>query len=130
MPIALTGIEEQAMKLVICGLALLLWMPISTPSAEKETPRSKDFVFEVRPRQIAPGETAVLRWAIKGATSVVIQESPDSRAGQLREVGRFEGSSGTLEVRPKENTTYVILCEGATKYACASTSVRVGVKRR
>jgi hypothetical protein len=105
-------------------------MPISAPSAQRETPRSKDFIFEIRPREIAPGETAVLRWAIKGATRVIIQESPDSRAGQLREVGRFEGGSGTLEVRPKESTTYVALCEGATKYTCASTSVRVGVKRR
>lgn len=118
------------MKLIICGLILLLWIPISTPGAQRETPRSKDFLFEIRPREIAPGETAILRWAIKGATSVIIQESPDSRAGQLRDVGRFEGASGTLEVRPKESTTYVVLCEGATKYTCASVSVRVSVKRR
>ncbi|HVW07177.1 MAG TPA: hypothetical protein VHC90_01265 [Bryobacteraceae bacterium] len=122
------------MKLAICGLLLLLWAPtaaeISAAGAEKEIPRSKDLVFEARPREIAPGETAVLRWMIKGATRVVIQESRDSRAGDLREIGRFEGASGTLEVKPKESTTYVALCEGATRYACGSTSVRVRVKGR
>jgi hypothetical protein len=72
-----------------------------------------------------------LRWSIKGATKVAIEEAPASGiANQLRKLGTFEGSSGTLEVRPKENTTYVITCEGSTTYSCASVTVRVRVKQR
>lgn len=114
---------------------LLFWMlsPGQTAPAESEkavTRKAEDFAFEIRPREIAAGEVAVLRWSIKGATKVVIQEAPDSRAGALRAIGEFEGASGKLEVKPKENTTYVILCEGASTYVCGSTSVRVRMKRQ
>jgi hypothetical protein len=102
-----------------------------TPSSRAEQTKSRkaeEFICEIRPREIAPGEVAVLQWSIKGATKVVIQEAPDSHISGLRVIGEFEGASGKLEVRPKESTTYVILCEGSTTYVCASTSVRVRVK--
>jgi len=97
-----------------------------------ESQKSDDFLFEVQPREIAAGETAVLRWAIKGATKITIEEAPESSVGrgELRKLGTFEGSSGTLQVRPTENTTYVVSCEGSTGYSCASLSVRVRVKQR
>jgi len=123
------------MRLMACSLLLLLWIPGSAQTSfvnvnktiEKKSP---EFVFEIRPREIAPGQVAVLRWSIKGAERIAIQEAPDSGTRGLREIGKFEGDHGTLEVRPTESTTYVIVCEGATTYACASASVRVQVKRR
>lgn len=124
------------MKLALCCLLPLLWVTGTGQTASRYTEKkttankAKDFLCEVRPREIAPGETAVLRWLVKGATRVVVQEAPDSRAGELRSIGEFKGESGQLEVRPKESTTYVILCEGSTTYTCASTSVRVRVKPR
>jgi len=104
----------------------------SRAGAKTEEQKSQDFLFEVRPRKIAPGEAAVLRWSIKGATRVTIEEASNSEIGrhELMTVGSFEGSSGTLEVRPKEDTTYVIECEGSTTYTCASVTVRVRVKTR
>lgn len=90
--------------------------------------KSEDFLFDVQPRTIAAGETAVLRWSIKGATKVVIEEASESRRA-LSPVGTF-GGSGTLKVSPKENTTYVVTCEGSTTFTCASVSVRVQVKKR
>ena len=95
---------------------------------QQEVQKSEDFLFDVQPRTIAAGETAVLRWSIKGATKVVIEEASESRRA-LSTVGTF-GGSGTLKVSPKENTTYVVTCEGSTTFTCASVSVRVQVKKR
>lgn len=94
--------------------------------------KSQDFIFEAQPREIVVGQAAVLRWSIKGATKVVIEEAPESGgdARDLRKIGTFEGSSGTLEVKPKETTAYVITCEGSTTSWCASITVRVRVKQR
>jgi len=91
-----------------------------------------DFVFDVKPREVAPGETAVLHWSIKGAKEITIEASPESGAarGRLHPLGTFEGGSGSLEVKPAEDTTYIISCEGLTTYACASLTVRVRVKKR
>lgn len=79
-----------------------------------------------KPSVIAPGETAILRWSIKGATKVLIAEvSASSR--DLQKIGTFAGS-GQIEVRPREDTIYVLTCEGSTTLKCASASVRVRVK--
>ncbi len=94
---------------------------------EQSSRKSDDFLFEVQPRTVAPGETAVLHWSIKGAASVLIEESSESNR-ELRALGRF-GGSGTLQVHPREDTTYVITCEGSTTHTCASTSVRVRIKK-
>lgn len=90
--------------------------------------KSDDFLFEVQPRVIAPGEAALLRWSIKGATKVMIEEASKS-SRELHKIGTF-GGSGSLQVRPTEDTTYVVTCEGSTTYSCASASIRVRVKQR
>lgn len=119
--------------LPICALlAALAGFGRMTSAKEQKPQKSEDFVFDIQPREITAGERAVLRWSIKGATKVTIEEAPDSGAGKsdLRELGTFAGSSGTLEVRPRESMTYVISCVGVTTYSCASVSVRVRVKPR
>lgn len=121
------------MKLASCCLLLSLGLAGSGQTTcghteKEESKKAEDFVFEIHPQEIAPGEAAMLRWSIKGATRVVVQEAPDSRPAALRAIGEFAGASGKLEVKPKESTTYVIICDSAT-YVCASTSVRVRVKR-
>jgi hypothetical protein len=90
---------------------------------DEAAPRSDDFVFDVQPRIIAPGDAAVLRWWIRGTAKVLIEEAPAGASG-LTSIGTFAGS-GTLEVHPAGDTIYVISCEGATTYSCASTTVRV-----
>lgn len=117
----------------------LLWLLIlpASPSQSRipakgpHSQTTEDFLFEIQPHEIVAGETAVLRWSIKGATKITIEEAPDSGVGrsELHQLGTFDGSSGTLEVRPMENMTYVISCVGSTKYSCASLSVRVRVKQ-
>lgn len=87
-----------------------------------------DVFFEVQPRVITAGETAMLHWSIKGATKVLIEEAPKSTR-RLRKIGTF-GGTGSLEVRPTEKTTYVISCQGLTTGSCLSFAVRVRVKPR
>jgi len=114
------------------GYSLLALVLLGAPSRSQDVGRSAeqkadDFLFEVQPRVIAPGETALLRWSIKGTTKVVIEEASKSKS-QLHEIGTFSGS-GSLQVRPKEDTTYVISCESSTT-SCASVSVRVRPRQR
>lgn len=95
--------------------------------ASSQSQKSSDFLFEVQPREIAPGDTATLRWAIKGATKVLIEESSMSERA-LHTIGTF-GASGSLKVQPKEDTSYVLSCEGSTTFSCVSVTLRVRVKR-
>jgi hypothetical protein len=94
--------------------------------------KSETFVFDAQPREIVEGETAVLRWSIKGATKITIEEVPEAQAGEgrIRTIGTFDGGRGTLRIAPKETTAYVIECEGSAAYSCASLTVRVKVKQR
>ena len=107
--------------------ALTRGQGVDRATQKQRTQESDVFLFEVQPKVIAAGETAVLRWSIKGATKVVIEEAPASRDA-LSILGTF-GGSGSLKVCPKENTTYVVTCEGSTTYSCASVSIRVQVKK-
>ena len=97
------------------------------PSASAVRQASPDsFLFAADPPVIAPGETALLRWNIEGATEVSIEEG--TGYSELQLLGTFSGN-GELRVQPKEDSTYVISCKGSTIVSCASTSIRVRLKR-
>jgi hypothetical protein len=83
---------------------------------------SEDFVFQADPPVISLGQATVLRWNIRGASNIAIEEASDG--GKLRPLGKFSGS-GTLRVSPQGDSTYVISCEGNATVSCASVSVRV-----
>jgi hypothetical protein len=116
----------------LLGAALLMTVRCTHVSgSRKYFPESlrksaDNFVFEAAPSVIRPGETAVLRWNIQGATSVTIEEA--SRDNELHVVGSF-GARDTLKVQPQEDSTYVISCEGNTAFSCASVTVRVRVRQ-
>jgi hypothetical protein len=110
-----------------CLLAVVMVGPFNAQTgASKATKQpvkqSADFLFEVQPKVIAPGETATLRWSVKGASKVVLEEASGADP-DLHKIGTFNGS-GTLQVRPLRDTTYVISCD-VSAYTCASVSVRV-----
>ena len=114
-------------------VACLLGFPISGQTFDRvvielKDPKRAEFIFEVRPKVIAPGETAILRWSVKGATKVLIEASALSDR-TLRELGK-SGARGSIEISPKEDTIYVITCDGPTAYSCASASISVRVKQR
>jgi len=111
-------------------LALILTGLTSTAEDNRKpaAQESRDFLFEAQPKKITPGETAVLRWSIKGATKVLIEEKSES-SDRLRVLGTF-GGSGSLEVHPTQDTMYVLSCEGSTAYSCASATVQVRVRKR
>ena len=112
----------------LLGLVLLGTSIQGQAIQKPATKKSDDFLFEVQPRRVVAGEVATLRWSIKGATKVVLEETSDSRRG-LHKIGTF-GGSGSLQVHPKEDTTYVVTCEGSTTYSCASVTVHVRVEQR
>jgi hypothetical protein len=90
--------------------------------------RPNDFVFYVQPGTILAGDTAVLRWSIPGASKVAIEKAP-LQEGEAALIGTFDGV-GTLQVSPAEDTVYLIRCEGATSYTCASATLRVRTRGR
>ena len=98
---------------------------VSVKATGRINKKSEDFIFEVTPRVTSPGQVALLRWSIKGATNVKIEAEPESR-DDLVTIGIF-GGDGTLEVTPTESTTYVITCTGSTTFSCASATIRVHV---
>ena len=101
-----------------CGRA-----PTAVPSAPVASAQSQtEFFFVAEPPVVAPGHACLLRWNIQGATSVTIEEA--SGSGKLHPIGEF-GGSGTLEVRPETDSTYVVSCNGSAAFSCASVSVRV-----
>ncbi|MGA7238205.1 MAG: hypothetical protein WBY44_21140 [Bryobacteraceae bacterium] len=102
------------------------------PSSQKYFPdswrqSSNNFVFEAEPSVIRPGETALLRWNVQGATSVTIEEAPGD--DRLHVIGTF-GARDMLKVQPQEDSTYVISCGGGSALSCASVTVRVRVKQQ
>ncbi len=110
------------LTLFLCGLTgchKQISHALTGPVIEKP----RDFILDVNPRVIEPGEAAVLRWSIQGATQVLIEAETES-AGHLVNLGTF-GGEGSLEIRPEENTTYVVSCQGSTGYSCATATVRV-----
>jgi hypothetical protein len=122
-------------RILECSLLALLLL--GTPSRGEEAvqisqkadvKKAEEFVFDVQPRIIVAGEAATLRWSIKGATRVILEEASGSDR-ELRKIGTF-GGSGSLQIHPKQDTTYVVSCEGSTTFSCASVTVRVRVKQR
>lgn len=86
------------------------------------------FMLEASPPVIYAGDSTILRWSIEIADEVTIEEAPRS-TGKLRTMGTFN-ATGSLQVTPAEDTTYVISCTGATGYSCVAKAVRIRVKRR
>ena len=125
-------LRRRLWPLALLALGMAVGFAPGTPRVDQKQKdkASSDFIFEAKPKEITAGETVVLRWFIKGATKVTIEEASETRSGgvALKKLGTFDGSSGTLEVKPESTTSYVISCEGSTSFACASVTVRVHVR--
>jgi len=83
----------------------------------------------VSPETIDSGEKAVLQWDARNVSEVLLEEALDPHAeipAEFNSLGKFP-ASGTLEVRPKASTIFVVSC-GDEKIGCASASVHVTVK--
>lgn len=123
------------MKPIIALAALLLGtIGCSTriPREYPPEPRS-DFPNVIRfvasPEIIHSGETAVLQWDARNVSEVLLEEALDPHAeapAEFNSLGKLP-ASGTLEVRPKASTTFVLSC-GDEKIGCSSASVHITVK--
>ena len=122
-------VDKIGMQSSLFSLVLLSLLTCSRgfQSSEPGTPEQKpDYVFIAEPSIIEPGESATLVWRIPDATDVSI-DAAGYRERELHRLGTF-GGSGKLEVKPLEDTTYVISCEGSKTLVCASVSVRVRIR--
>ena len=120
---------HRLVRSVFLTLAVLITIAPAKQGEKHQSGRNVgDFFVEIQPKLIAPGEVATIRWHIKNATRVVIEEARSS-TGKLRKIGEFAGE-GSMEVRPVEDMTYVLNCEGPTSYSCASVSIRVREKKK
>jgi len=74
-----------------------------------------DFVFEIQPRDIAPGETAALQWSIKGATRITNQrgsgEQNCTKSGASKTVAERSKSD-----RPKTKRAFLYQSKRETEY--------------
>lgn len=107
--------------------------PKKTPSKESmplspTVPQITRFI--ARPQTIHAGEESLLVWNAKNVDRVLLEQVAEphgeAREDVLHPVGEFP-ASGTLEVRPKWTTTYVISC-GDQNAGTASASATVFVQ--
>ena len=121
--------------LILTGLILSLAGCAERVALEApETPRvagsfPQIMRFTAHPLIIHRGETVVLHWDTKNAAGVTLEQAVDPKAdirAAFESLGTFP-SSGTLEVHPKDSTTYVVTC-GNEFIGCSSASVHVIVK--
>lgn len=85
--------------------------------------------FTAHPLIIHRGEAVLLHWDAKNAAGVTLEQAVDPKAdirAEFESLGTFP-SSGTLEVHPKDSTTYVVSC-GNELIGCSSASVYIIVK--
>jgi len=85
------------------------------------------------PAVVRAGQKVVLTWNTRNTSRVLLEaaEEPNAAAlpALLHSLGEFP-ANGTLEVRPKVTTTYVVSCgyDKDPTFKCAAASVRVVVK--
>lgn len=81
------------------------------------------------PRIIHRGEKVVLHWDTANAGLVTIEQAIDPEAdvrAEFQSIGTFP-ASGTLELYPRQSTTYIVSC-GNEVIGCSSAGVHVVVK--
>lgn len=107
---------------------LLLLHGCAARSPVAAVPARTTVSLRVTPKAIRPGETAVLRWSVRGVSGLVyLGEDPrpaERRHREEKSLGEVE-SQGSLRVSPIQTTTYVLSCETSSGPLCASATLRV-----
>jgi len=88
--------------------------------------------FRARPNVVQPGDAVTLSWSVNpAATEVVLDEDPHPSAALFTSEKPSLGSvpvRGSLRVRPKRTTIYVLSCKGPGWDVATSRTVRVVVR--
>lgn len=83
--------------------------------------------FKAAPAVIRAGESATLSWASHGAESVILESIPE---GGSAEEQRGLPPTGSITVRPRATTAYLLRCETVfSGRACEGTEATVEVKK-
>lgn len=118
--------------LALSGLVLILAgcaerIPLETPRLPGNYPQIARLT--AHPMTVHPGQTVLLHWDARNTAKVTLEQAVDPKAdirAEFESLGTFP-ASGSLQVRPKETTTYVLTC-GNEIIGCSSASVQVVVK--
>ena len=95
----------------------------------KQLLASTERSFQIQPKAIRIGQSAVLSWFNKYSSEILLYEDAETRGhwcvGSLRLIGRFP-STGSIEVSPRSSTIYVVSCAdiGITCAESISLTVR------
>ena len=84
--------------------------------------------FTVKPKVITRGETVTLAWKTRGVPSVSIAWGPEYHQRGTMQRKTELPPSGTMTVRPMENTLYVLECGTLAGDVCMAASASVRVK--
>ena len=123
------------MKTMLALASLLLSMAACRERVPLETPLlpRADFRqilrFTASPQIAHRGERVLLHWDARNVPVVLLEEAPDPGAdirADFQSLGTFP-ASGSLEVFPKDNMTYVLSC-GNELIGCSTAAIRVVVK--
>ncbi|HVW07789.1 MAG TPA: hypothetical protein VHC90_04365 [Bryobacteraceae bacterium] len=82
--------------------------------------------FYATPESVKRGDTATLTWETTGAASVLMHVH--TVLGRNEETRSGLPPKGTVKVQPREDTVYVLECEGGIGGHSVSQSVSVRVK--
>ncbi len=111
---------------VFSRLAVLITIAPAKQGEASEWAKCRRLLRPDQPKLIAPGEVATILWHMENATRVVIEEVRSS-TGKLRKIGEL--AAGVVwNYAQLKTMTYVLDCEGAARYSCASVSIRVREK--
>ena len=116
----------------LCGLILILagctqkfaWEAPRPPGHYPQIAR-----FTAHPMMVHSGETVLLHWDARNTAKITLEQAIDPKAdirAEFESLGTFP-ASGSLKVRPKKTTTYIVTC-GDEIIGCSSASVQVLVK--
>jgi TPR repeat protein len=88
---------------------------ILIPPAQNKPGAAVVSLFTAEPERVAGGGTATLRWWVTDASEVVINQ----------DIGKV-ASKGSIEVKPRKETEYILTATGAGGEATAKVTIGVG----
>ena len=124
----------RVMKKTLLLTSFLLLTIAATPGVRRSSafrigPVMPEIVsFTANPKVIAHGETVTLAWEMRGVPSVSIAWGPEYHQRGTMQRKTELPPSGTMIVRPMENTLYVLECGTLAGDVCMAASASVRVK--
>lgn len=113
---------------LICAVSLGIVLSPGLSSSVIPWIQPRIVSFYATPDAVKRGDTATLTWETTGASMISMRVHTALGRNDENETKRGLPPKGTLKVQPREDTIYVLECEGAMGGRSVSQSVSVRVK--